>query len=178
MTIRFATLNDASGILTIYAPFITSSTVSFEYEVPTVAEFAGRIQTIQQQYPYLVAETNERISGYAYASKHRDRTAYQWSVETSVYIHPDGHRQGIARQLYTTLFDLLRQQGYYSAYAGITLPNLKSEAFHRTMGFEPVGVYKNIGYKMGAWHDVAWFQKPIQPYQVDPAVPVPISRLL
>lgn len=177
MTIRFATLDDAPAILAIYAPFITESNVSFEYEIPTVTEFAGRIQTIQQQYPYLVAETDGRVLGYAYASQHRDRTAYQWSVETSVYVHPDGHRQGIARQLYTTLFDLLRRQGYYSAYAGITLPNTESEAFHQAMDFELVGVFKNIGYKMGAWHDVVWLQRSIQPYQVHPAVPVPIGKL-
>lgn len=178
MTIRFATSADASAILAIYAPFITESSVSFEYEVPTAVEFAGRIQTIQQQYPYLVAEVNGRLIGYAYASKHRDRTAYQWSVETSVYIHPDGHRQGIARQLYTALFDYLRRQGYYSAYAGITLPNLESEAFHQTMGFERVGVFKSIGYKMEVWHDVVWWQRGIQPYQVDPPLPVPIGELV
>ncbi|GAB3942692.1 GNAT family N-acetyltransferase [Spirosoma harenae] len=177
MTIRFATLADAPAILAIYAPFITDSSTSFEYEVPTVEEFTGRIQMIQKQFPYLVAEVEGRIMGYAYASKHRDRTAYQWSVETSVYIHPDGHRQGIARQLYTRLFDLLRQQGYYNAYAGITLPNPKSEAFHQTMGFEPVGIYKNIGYKMGDWHSVAWFQLVLQPYAMNPTAPLSIEAI-
>ena len=178
MTIRFATPDDAPVILAIYAPFITESSVSFEYEVPTVAEFTSRIQTVQQQLPYLVAESDGRVLGYSYASKHRDRTAYQWSVETTVYVHPDGHRQGIARQLYTILFDFLRRQGYYSAYAGITLPNAKSVGFHQAMDFEPVGVYENIGYKMGVWHDVGWFQRMIQPYQVDPAAPLPIGQLL
>ena len=171
MTIRLATPADVPTILDIYAPFITESTTSFEYEVPTVIEFAGRIQLIQQQYPYLVAERDGRVLGYAYASKHRDRTAYQWSVETSVYVHPDGQRQGIARQLYTTLFDLLRRQGYYSAYAGITLPNPASEAFHRSMGFETVGVFKNIGYKFGAWHDVIWLQLALQDYSSSPSHP-------
>ncbi|GAB4034646.1 arsinothricin resistance N-acetyltransferase ArsN1 family B [Spirosoma gilvum] len=177
MTIRFATPVDAPAILAIYAPYITDTTITFEYDVPSIDEFAGRIRTIQQQLPYLIAEVDGRVLGYAYASKHRDRTAYQWSVETSVYIHPDGHRQGIARQLYTKLFDYLRQQGYYNAYAGITLPNPKSEAFHQSLGFEPVGVYRNIGYKMEAWHSVAWFQLTLQPYQVNPPVPVAIGDI-
>jgi L-amino acid N-acyltransferase YncA len=177
MTIRFATPDDAPAILAIYAPYIISSTITFEYEVPTVAEFAGRIQVIQQQYPYLVAELDGQLIGYAYASRHRDRPAYQWSVETSVYIHADGHRRGIARQLYSTLIELLRRQGYYSAYAGITSPNPKSETFHRSMGFEYIGTFANIGYKMGAWHNVAWFQLAIQPHQLDPTIPMPISQL-
>lgn len=177
MTIRFATLADASAILAIYGPYITESIISFEYEVPTVLEFTERIRAIQQQLPYLIVEANGRVMGYAYASRHRDRAAYQWSVDTSVYVHPDGHRQGIARQLYTALFDLLRRQGYYNAYAGITLPNPKSEAFHRTMGFEPVGTYANVGYKFGEWHDVAWFQLTLQPHQTNPTPPVPIHQL-
>ncbi|UFH53603.1 GNAT family N-acetyltransferase [Spirosoma sp. KNUC1025] len=175
MIVRFATSADAPGILTIYAPYITQSIVTFEYEVPTEAEFAERIQIIQQQFPYLVAEEDGRVLGYAYASRHRDRIAYQWSAETSVYIHPDSHRLGIARQLYTTLFQLLRWQGYYNAYAGITMPNPKSEAFHRSMGFEPVGVYTNIGYKLGAWHSVAWYQLTVQPYSTNPVPPVSIT---
>ena len=171
MTIRTATPTDAPHILSIYTPFITDTTVSFEYTVPTVAEFTQRIQTIQQRLPYLVAESDGRVLGYAYASPHRDRAAYQWSVDTSVYIHPDEHRQGIARQLYTTLFDLLRRQGFHNAYAGITLPNPASEAFHRSMGFEPVGIYKNVGYKFGAWHSVEWLQLALQPHETNPLPP-------
>lgn len=177
MTIRLATPADAEAILAIYAPYITGSTITFEYEVPSIVAFTERIQTIQQQLPYLVAEVDGRVLGYAYASKHRDRTAYQWSVESSVYVHPDGHRQGIARSLYIALFDRLRRQGYYNVYAGITLPNLKSEAFHQSMGFLPVGIYEHIGYKMGAWHSVAWFQLTLQPYRLDPPAPVSITQL-
>ena len=174
MNIRFATPADTPAILETYAPYITHSIITFEYDVPSVAEFAERIRIVQQQLPYLVAEVDGQIMGYAYASKHRDRMAYQWSVDTSVYVHPDGHRQGIARQLYTTLFELLRRQGYYNVYAGITLPNPKSEAFHSTMGFEPVGIYTNVGYKMGAWHDVVWLQLALKPHQLDPIPPTPI----
>lgn len=177
MTIRFATPTDAAALVAIYAPYILNTTISFEYEVPSVDEFAGRIQTIQQQFPYLVAESQGQIVGYAYAARHRDRTAYQWSTDTSVYVHPDEHRRGIARDLYTRLFNLLRQQGYYNAYAGITLPNLPSEQFHQTMGFVSVGVYPSVGYKMGAWHDVAWFRLSLQPHWPNPAPPVPINQL-
>lgn len=177
MTIRFATNDDTSAILNVYAPFITDTVITFEYEVPSLAEFSDRIKTIQQQLPYLVAEEDGRILGYAYASKHRDRIAYQWSVDISVYIHSDGHRQGIGRQLYTVLLALLREQGYYNVYAGITIPNQKSEGFHRSMGFEPVGVYTNVGYKFGHWHSVIWLSLILQPYSPTPTPPVAISAL-
>ena len=177
MIIRFATPADVPAILAIYAPFVTDTAITFEYEVPSIAEFEARIAKIQQQYPYLVAEVNGRVLGYTYASVHRARTAYQWSVETSVYIHPDGHRQGIGRQLYTRLFDVLRQQGYYNAYAGAISPNPQSELFHRSMGFEHVGTYSNIGFKMGNWHSVAWFQLTLQPYSSNPFPPTPIGEL-
>ncbi|AKD56443.1 GNAT family N-acetyltransferase [Spirosoma radiotolerans] len=177
MTIRFATLADVPAILAIYAPYITDSVISFEYEVPTLAEFSERVRVIQTQFPYLVAELDGRVLGYAYASKHRDRTAYQWSVETSVYVHPDGHRQGIARQLYTTLLTYLRRQGYINAFAGITSPNPSSEAFHRAMAFTHIGTYSNIGYKMGSWHSVSWFQLALQAHKVDPPVPLSIGQL-
>jgi len=177
MVIRFALPADAPALLAIYAPYITDTFISFEYEVPSLAEFARRIATIQQQLPYLVAEVDGRLLGYAYASKHRDRMAYQWSVDTSVYIHPDGHRQGIGRQLYNRLFDLLRQQGYYTVYAGITIPNPKSESFHQSMGFELVGTYHNVGYKMGAWRSVSWLQFTLQSYQLEPVPPVSIQEI-
>ena len=171
MTIRAATLADVPAILGIYAPFILDTTVSFEYVVPTVAEFAQRVERIQKRFPYLVAEQDEQVIGYAYASAHRERAAYQWSVDTSVYIHPDAHRRGVARQLYMTLFDLLRRQGFYTAYAGITLPNPASEAFHRSMGFRPAGVYENVGFKFGTWHSTEWLQMALQPHGDDPAPP-------
>ncbi|GAB3998270.1 GNAT family N-acetyltransferase [Spirosoma daeguense] len=177
MTIRFATPADAPVLLAIYGPYILQTSITFEYDIPSETEFAERIRTIQQQLPYLVAEIDGNVAGYAYASKHRDRTAYQWSVESSVYVHSDAHRQGVARQLYTTLFDLLRRQGYYNVYAGITLPNPKSAAFHRSFGFEPIGVYKNIGYKFDAWHDVAWSQLTLQPHQLQPTPPLSITQL-
>jgi phosphinothricin acetyltransferase len=178
MTIRFATLADAPILLAIYAPYVTDSFISLEYYVPSLTEFTRRIVTIQQQLPYLVAEVDGRILGYAYASKHHDRAGYQWSVDTSVYIHADGHRQGIGRQLYDRLLALLRRQGYYNVYAGITVPNAKSEFFHRSMGFELVGTYQNVGYKMGAWRSVSWFQFTLQPYPLEPVPPVSIHGIV
>jgi len=172
MHIRPATPANAADLLAIYAPFILNTAVSFEYTVPTVAEFAQRVETIRKRLPYLVAEADGRILGYAYASPHRERAAYQWSVDTSVYVHPDAHRQGVARQLYSILFDVLRRQGFYTVYAGITLPNPASEAFHRVIGFRPVGVYENVGYKFGAWHSVEWLQMALQPYSSEPVPPV------
>jgi len=178
MTIRFATPADTAAVLDIYAPYITQSAISFEYDVPSVAEFAERIRLIQQQFPFLVAEQDGRLLGYAYGSRHAERIAYQWSVNTSVYVHPDGQRQGIARRLYTTLFAYLRHQGYYTAFAGITLPNLKSESFHQTMGFQRIGTYANTGYKFGEWHSVAWLQLALQPYSSSPVPPIPITQLI
>src|SRR5262249_15175766 len=150
--------------LEIYTPFIVHTTVSFEYEVPSVDEFSLRIKKYLQDYPWIVCEYKERIIGYAYASKHRNRTAYQWSVESSVYIHQDFHRKGIAKILYETLFELLRHQGILNAYAGIALPNDKSLHFHHACGFRDVGTYKKVGYKLGAWNDVLWLSFPLNEY--------------
>lgn len=177
MTIRFATPADAPGLLAIYAPYITGSVITFEYDVPSVSAFAARIQTVQQQLPCIVAESDGQLVGYAYASMFHTRTAYQWSVETSVYIHSNWHRRGIARQLYEVVFDRLRRQGYCNAYAGMTVPNAGSEALHRSLGFERIGVFANAGYKFDAWHSVAWYQLTLQPHPPIPAKPVPITDL-
>ena len=173
--LRLATADDADALLAIYAAYIDHTAITFEYEAPSRGEFAGRIRTIVAQLPWLVHEQDGRVTGYA--SRHRDRVAYQWSVETSVYIHPDCHRQGIARSLYETLFALLRQQGYHNAYAGITLPNPKSEQFHQSMGFAPVGVYQKVGYKLGRWHDVGWYHLTLQPHADKPVAPRPVGEV-
>jgi phosphinothricin acetyltransferase len=155
--IRSAEPRDAEQILAIYAPFITDTAVSFELELPDADEIRRRIAEVRTKYPWLVWEEEGRVLGYAYASSHRARPAYQWSVETSVYIQAEARRGGIARRLYEELFRRLREQGYYNAFAGITLPNPASVGFHESMGFEPVGVYPKIGYKQGMWHDVGWW---------------------
>lgn len=177
-TIRLATGADAAALLAIYAPYVRDTTVSFEYEVPTISEFAGRIDKVRARpLPWLLAERQGRVVGYAYAGPHRERAAYQWAVEVSVYVQAADHGTGVAGQLYAALFGLLRRQGYVNAYAGITLPNGKSEAFHRRCGFELVGTYRRVGYKFGAWRDVRWLVKELQEPPAEPAPPGPVPAL-
>ncbi len=172
MHIRQAHTQDAGGILDIYKPYISSTPFTFETTAPLLDEFAERIRSYTEKYPWLVAEDEGRIIGYAYASKHRDREAYQWCVESSVYVLEEYHSKGVAKELYSNLFGILQRCGYVNVYAGITLPNPKSISFHTKMGFEPVGIYRNIGYKLGKWHDVAWMVKTINLHGSAPASPV------
>lgn len=158
MRIRLATEVDAAAIHAIYAPIVEATTTSFEYEAPTVEEVARRIRTTLATHPWLVAEVDGAVAGYAYAGPHRSRAAYRWATEVSVYVHPDFRRRGVARTIYAKLFDALRLLGYVSVYAGITLPNEPSVGVHEAVGFAPVGVYRRAGYKHGAWHDVGWWQ--------------------
>jgi phosphinothricin acetyltransferase len=156
--IRLARPEDAVEVAAIYAPFVTGSATSFEYAPPDAAEMAARIASTLAYAPYLVFESGAEVLGFAYASKHRERAAYQWSVDVSVYTHDRARRQGVGRALYTSLFALLRLQGFYTAHAGISLPNPASVGLHEALGFRPVGVYRSVGFKRGAWHDVGWWQ--------------------
>jgi L-amino acid N-acyltransferase YncA len=167
--IRSIEIRDAEAVRDIYAPFVSESATSFEQEPPDVPMMEQRIRALQGQYPWLVFEVDEKVLGYAYASRHRERHAYQWSVDVSVYIHASGHRRGIGRALYTSLFEILRRQGYVNAYAGITLPNPSSVGLHESLGFAPVGVFTRTGYKFGRWHDVVWLQLRL----LDTPTPVP-----
>jgi L-amino acid N-acyltransferase YncA len=176
-TIRLASRDDAAAVAAIYAPFCDSTPISFEIAAPTAEQIASRILAITAQYPWLVLEDAGDIAGYAYASRHRERAAYGWSVDVSAYVHPAHHRRGVARALYTALFDLLRRQGYFKAFAGITLPNPASTGLHEAMGFRLIGVCEGVGYKHGRWHDVAWYQMPLQPERSDPAAPLAVSAL-
>jgi L-amino acid N-acyltransferase YncA len=156
--IRLATPDDAFGVQAIYAPIVRETAISFELEPPTVAEMQQRIVQTLEHWPWLVCERRGDILGYVYASQHRTRPAYQWSVDVSVYVHPNARRSGVGQALYRSLFALLALQGFYQAYAGITLPNPASVGLHESLGFQPVGVYRAVGYKLGAWHDVGWWQ--------------------
>ena len=167
--IRSALSSDASSILDIYAPYIANTAVSFETEVPTVEDFTRRIMGNQESCPWLVYESYGLIAGYAYASKHRDRAAYQWSLESSVYVNEGFRQQGIATKLYQTLFQILKYQGCRNLYAGITLPNEKSVNFHQKMGFNKIADYKNIGYKFNSWHAVGWYELQLNDYSDAPA---------
>ena len=173
--IRLATAADAARIQAIYAHYVRETVVSFELEPPSVDEMAERLR---KAHAWLVCEAGQGIvAGYAYASKHRDRAAYQWSVDVTVYIDPAFHRKGVGRGLYTALFGLLRLQGYYNAYAGITQPNDGSVGLHTAMGFQPVGVYRGVGYKFGHWHDVVWLSLRLQPLSASPTAPRPIAAV-
>jgi phosphinothricin acetyltransferase len=178
ITIRFARPNDAAGILAIYAPYCESSPISFELVAPSVVQMAERIQTITAQYPWLICEIDGEIAGYVYASKIRERAAYRWAVEVAVYVATGYHRRGVAHALYTALFLILREQNYFKAYAGITLPNTASVRLHETMGFRPVGAFSGIGYKLGRWLDVGWWQLDVQAEIENPPEPRPITELL
>jgi len=175
--LRLALPGDAPQIAAIYAPFCNETPVSFEMLAPTPEEMAQRIQKITARLPWLVLEQDGRIAGYVYASQHRERAAYQWSVDVTAYVAPDFRRRGVASALYTSLFHLLAQQGYFKAYAGITLPNPASVGVHEAMGFTLVGVYRGVGYKLGAWHDVAWYQRALQPERPEPDPPRPLQDI-
>jgi L-amino acid N-acyltransferase YncA len=156
--IRLANASDAPSILDIYAGYILNSATSFETEVPTIDNFSERIITNVQNWPWLVYESDGIIAGYAYASGHRQRAAYQWCVESSVYMNDNFQQKGIATNLYETLFSILEYQNCRNVYAGITLPNEKSIRFHQKMGFSKIADYKNIGFKLGRWHTVSWYE--------------------
>lgn len=175
--IRLATEHDVDQIAAIYAPIVRDTVISFEFEPPSVDEMRQRIRSITQQFPWLVCDREGEVLGYAYAGKHRERAAYQWSADVSVYAHERARRAGVGRALYTSLFAVLALQGYYNAYAGATLPNAGSVALHESLGFERVGVYRSVGFKAGKWHDVAWWQRSIQPRSDAPAPPRSITEV-
>lgn len=166
MIIRPVRKTDAVDILEIYTPYITDTVITFETAIPSLEEFINRIENIKKQYPYLVCEIDGKVVGYAYASKHRERAAYKYSVDVSVYVAPKYHRQGIGKALYTQLFKVLKAYNYYTAYASITLPNEKSIGLHKAFGFTEIGVFHNAGYKKGRWLDVIWLEKPLKEYSI------------
>lgn len=153
------------------------SPTSFEFEAPDGAEMARRVERLTARTPWLVCEHDQAVIGYAYASPHRERLGYQWSVEVSAYVRADFQRGGVARALYTSLFAVLALQGFRNAYAGITLPNPASVALHEAVGFAPVAIYRGVGYKLGAWHDVVWLERMIGQRVAEPPVPTPLPAL-
>jgi L-amino acid N-acyltransferase YncA len=154
---------DAEECAALYTPFVLDSAVSFEYVPPTAEEFASRIAQLSATHAFLVAEEHNEVLGFAYASPHRERAAYRWAAEVSVYVDAGQHRRGIGRALYAALFELLARQGFRTLLAGIALPNDASVALHEQLGFELIGVYRRIGWKAGAWRDVGWWQLQLGP---------------
>jgi len=175
--IRLATPADGAALAAIYAPAVDGRATSFELTAPDADEMARRVERLTARTPWLVLERDARVLGYAYASPHRDRPAYQWSVEVSAYVHADAQRAGVGRALYTSLFAVLALQGFRNAYAGITLPNDASVGMHRALGFAPVGVFRGVGYKLGAWRDVAWLERAIAAHDLEPSPPTPLPEL-
>jgi L-amino acid N-acyltransferase YncA len=169
-TIRLATPEDAEQVQAIYAPYCYTP-ISFELEPPSVEEMRCRLVKVLGQHPWLLCEDGAEVLGYAYATPHRERAAYRWSVDTSVYVRQGRQRRGLGRALYTSLLAVLPLQGYVNAYAGVTLPNSASVGLHEALGFQTVGVYQQVGFKCGAWHDVAWYQRPLQPRPGEPPPP-------
>lgn len=159
VAIRRADPGDAAALLAIYAPLVTDTAISFELTPPTEAEFAARIERALDGYDWLVAERAGAPVGYAYATAHRAREAYRFSVETSVYVATAARRGGVGGALYRALLRRLAARGYCNAYAGITLPNEPSVALHEAAGFEPIGVFPAVGWKFGRWHDVGWWHR-------------------
>lgn len=157
VTVRSATGRDAAALLEIYAPVVRDSAASFELEPPPVAEFQDRVEKSLRQWAWLVAECGDRLVGYAYATPHRARAAYRWSVETSVYIDESSRGAGVGRLLYQTLLPRLAEMGYCNAYAGITMPNEASTRLHHGAGFRHIGLFPAVGRKFHRWHDVSWW---------------------
>ncbi|MFC4728824.1 GNAT family N-acetyltransferase [Coralloluteibacterium thermophilus] len=177
-TIRVAQAGDAEAVQAIYAPCVLDSALTFETEVPDVAAMRARMLGRLATHPWLVLEEDGRVLGYAYASRFRERAAYDWIAETSVYTHPDARRRGVARRLYAALFDALALQGITEAVGVITLPGPGSVALHESMGFAAAGVWRACGYKLGRWHDVGVWQKTLRA-QSDPPSPVrPFAALM
>jgi phosphinothricin acetyltransferase len=159
VVVRTARLDDAAALLELYAPFVARTAVSFEEQVPSTGEFRQRIAEALERWAWVVAEAPTGPVGYAYATQHRARAAYRWSLEVSAYLAPEARGRGLGQALYSDLFQRLVAKGFRRAFAGVTLPNEASVRFHERAGFKPVGVFEAAGWKLGAWHDVAWFQR-------------------
>ena len=175
--IRLAAEADADAIAAIYRPIVAHTTISFETVAPGRDEMAERIRQTLRWYPWLVCDIGGEVTGYAYGSRHRVRPAYQWSVDVSVYVADAFRRRGIAQGLYGSLFRILAAQGFANAFAGIALPNPASVALHEAVGFEPVGVYRRVGYKLGAWHDTGWWQLRITESTTPPDDPLDLQAV-
>jgi phosphinothricin acetyltransferase len=178
LKIRLIQSTDCQQVLDIYKPYVTATAITFEYEVPTPEDFADRISTITSEYPWLVCMKDDQIVGYAYASRFRYRTAYQWSAESTVYLAPEAQGMGLGIALYETLFAILRLQGFINVFAGAAMPNEKSERLHKQLGFEEIGIFKEIGYKMGKWHSTKWFQLSLADHTLEPAPPRTMPELV
>lgn len=184
LSVRFATPADAETLVAIYAPYIRKTAITYEYEVPSVAEFARRIETYSAKHPYLVAELDGIPVGYAYACPLGSRPAFDWAVETAIYIREDCKGLGLGRVLYEKLEAILKVMGIRTMTAAVASvdhddPYLTDASirFHLRMGYTPVGTFHNAGCKFGRWYDLTWLEKSIGPYEMQPAHPQTIREI-
>jgi phosphinothricin acetyltransferase len=177
VSVRLASPEDGNAVAAIYGPFVRDTAISFEVEPPSGGEMAERIRKTLPSYPYLIAERDGKVAGYAYAGTHRERAAYRWSVDVTIYVAPLAHRTGVGRSLYRPLLSILRAQGFRSAFAGICLPNAGSIGLHEAMGFSPVGIYPDVGFKHGKWHSVGWWGLEIRRSDETPTEPLPLLSI-
>ncbi|WP_315731574.1 MULTISPECIES: arsinothricin resistance N-acetyltransferase ArsN1 family B [unclassified Bradyrhizobium] len=157
--IRTAHIGDARDIHAIYAPIVIGTAISFEIEPPSVAQIEDRIKNTLLRFPYLVCVADEKVIGYAYAGAHRERAAYRWSVDVTIYVNEEARGSGVGRSLYSALITILQRQHFHAAFAGITLPNEPSVALHKSLGFQFLGTYEEVGFKFGRWHSVSWWRR-------------------
>lgn len=177
VNIRKAEKQDAQALLDIYAPYVTQTAVTFEYEVPTLAEFSRRMEEIQTKFPYLVAQRGEAFLGYAYASPFKTRPAYGWAVELTVYVRQDCRGKGVGKALYLALEAYLKRQKVQNLNACIAYPNPDSVAFHERLGYKTVAHFTKCGYKLGRWYDIIWMEKLIGDHGENPDSVLPVSAL-
>ena len=175
ITLRQATREEGEALAAIYKHYVENTAITFEYVAPTGEEFADRIAHKTEKYPFVVAEEDGKPIGYAYASEYRERAAYSWDVETSVYIDPQHQGQGIGKRLYSALEAILKLQNVVNLYACITYPNTRSAAMHESFGFKYIGRFHTAGFKFGKWRDVSWFEKQISfPAAPETVIPYPL----
>lgn len=177
MKLRIANINDADQIVEIYAPYVLNTDISFETVVPSIEEMQRRIGSVLATNPWIVLEVDGYILGYAYASKHRERAAYRWAVDISIYVKQECRGRGIGKVLYSALISLLKLQGYHNVYAGICLPNEASVGIHESFGFRKMAHYTKVGYKSGQWHDTGWWELSLKEHDAEPAEPLPYSAI-
>lgn len=184
ITIRTAAMDDAAALLAIYAPYVKGTAITFEYEVPSLEEFQGRIAHTLQRYPYIVAVEDGEILGYAYTGPFGERAAYRWSVETSIYLRQDVRGKGLGKRLYAELERISKAQKVQNLYACIAYPDHddayltgNSVAFHTHLGFTPVGRFPHCGYKFGTWYNMTWMEKTLGKHEESPAAFVPFPEL-
>jgi L-amino acid N-acyltransferase YncA len=175
--LRPAERRDANAIAAIYAPIVRDTFISFETEPPSALTMAGRIEATQRRHPWLVATAGDEVMGYAYASEHRQRAAYRWSVDVTAYVAETARGKGVGRRLYSSLIPMLRAQGFRGAFAGIALPNDASVGLHEAVGFRALGVYKDVGFKLSAWRDVGWWRLELSNDGAPPSEPTTFSQL-